>query len=119
MPPPAPPALAGTANEYAAGPARAATTAAARDAASSRIRLPERKTNRPTTASAMTTAMAGHSQVFQSVARRNSTTAQMPVTASPAGSTQDQRTSPPRKARNSMTPPPPHRAAMPGATAVV
>lgn len=92
-PPGPPPADAGSATAYAAGPARAATTAAATDAVNSRARLaeptrarsPERKTIRPTMASAMTTARAGHSQPFQSAARRSRTTAQIAVTARPAG----------------------------------
>src|SRR5690242_14223908 len=122
--PPMPPLVAEKAGEtaYAVGPARAATIAAATDTASSRTFVAEpavRRTNSPTTARTVSTATMGHSQVFQPSARRSSTTAQTPVTARPAGSTQDQRASPPRKARHSSTPPPPHSAAIPGARAVV
>ncbi len=69
-------------------------------------------------ASAMTAATAGQSQVFQPEARRSSTIAQTPVTPRARGSTHTHRRSA-RKARSSMTPPPPHSAAMPGARAVV
>ncbi len=93
--------------------------AAATDAVRRRVLLPERKTNRPTIARTISTPIVGHSQVFQPEARRSTTIAQIPVTARPVGRTHDQRASPPRKARHSMTPPPPHRAAMPGASAVV
>ncbi len=118
VPPMPPPEPDGTDQAYAAGPATPATTAAATDTASRRRRRPERKTSRPAIASAMTTAIVGHSQEFQPEARRSSTTAQTPVTPRASGSTHTQRRSA-RKARSSITPPPPHSAAMPGARAVV
>lgn len=88
--PPMPPVVVEKAGEaaYAVGPARAATIAATTDTPSIRAPVPEpavRKTNRPTIARTMTTPTTGHNQVFQPVARRSSTIAQTPVTASPAG----------------------------------
>lgn len=114
--PPLEPAVTETA--YAVGPAREAATAAVRATASSRTRRPDRKRKSPAIASTITTATVGHSQEFQSVARRSRTTAQMPVAANAAGRTHSHFLSV-RKACRSISPPPPHSAAMPGARAVV
>lgn len=115
MPPPEPD---GTDQAYAAGSAGVAVTAPATEAASSRTRLPERKTNRPAIAAAMTTPTVGHSQVFQPEARRSRMIDQTAVTARPAVRAHVQRLSV-RKARSSSTRPPPYSAAVPGARAVV